>query len=528
MSDTRDYLEASLGDTVGRVHIAVARDSYLNDSGKIKHKRWAESHYAWPAEADRVEDVILTAAPEADVYVCPYVMRGGSRAKGDAVTHTLSHADVDEGMIDVEKVRTLCGFAVSSGSHGHGHVYVALTEQVTMAQHEALCRGLGRYLGAKDAKISDNDVLRPPGTLNHKPGAGPVRWLVPPTERVPRTPDDLARQLGVTLPSAVVNGKAHAAGVPTRREPVDLAGYPDVAAAINNVTGDRSADTYRVLGACLDARFTFEEAQQAVFSRHDLAEQLDGRDDDLASCWIKLVDKEQKQVQITGDPASDAVNNPPDSGDVTHSAHLGMAIKMGKQFKGKLLYVNKIGWHYWDQKRYAPDGNGVARRAVHSVIKRDRKIVESLQLPFEEQEKRLKQIARYETASAITGILTEAAALEVFSVEVADLDADPWLFNCANGTLDLRTMNLRDHDPTDRITKVANAAYRHDAGVGTEWIRFLEKVLPDEDVRDYTQRLTSLSLLGEVNGDKQIAPITTGSGANGKTTFIESDLLPFG
>ena len=208
--------------------------------------------------------------------------------------------------------------------------------------------------------------------------------------------------------------------------------------------------------------------------------------------------------------------------DVTHSAHLGMAIKMGKQFKRKMLYVNKIGWHYWDQKRYAPDSNGAARRAVHSVIKRDRQIVLSLQLPLEEQEKRLKQIARYETASAITGILTEAAALEVFSVEVADLDADPWLFNCANGTLDLRTMKLRDHDPADRITKVANAAYRHETGAGTEWKQFLEKVLPDKDVRDYTQRLTSLSLLGEVNGDKQIAPIMTGGGANGKTTFIEA------
>ena len=231
-------------------------------------------------------------------------------------------------------------------------------------------------------------------------------------------------------------------------------------------------------------------------------------------------------MQITGDPASEPVHNSSDSSDVTHSAHLGMAIKMGKQFRGKLLYVNKIGWHAWDGKRYAPDGTGAARRAVHSVIRRGR--AKCAKLPIEEREKRAKQIARYETASAITGILTEAAALEVFSVAVADLDADPWLFNCGNGTLDLRTMELRDHDPADRMTKVANAAYRQDVSGGTEWIRFLEKVLPDKSVRDYTQRLTSLSLLGEVNGDKQIAPIMTGSGANGKTTFIEAMSFPLG
>jgi putative DNA primase/helicase len=217
---------------------------------------------------------------------------------------------------------------------------------------------------------------------------------------------------------------------------------------------------------------------------------------------------------LPSDPPVDA-----DPGHIAHSAHLGMAMKLGKQFRNKLLYVNRHGWHRWDGKRWAVDGNGAARRAVHTVIKRERAKCD--ELPIEEREKRAKQIARYETASAITGILTEAAALEVFSVEVGDLDCHPWLFNCANGTLDLRSRRLRAHDPADRITKVANAAYRPDV-TGTDWPEFLHKVLPDKQVRDYLQRLSGLSLLGEVNGDKQVAPILTGGGANGKTTFIEA------
>ena len=212
---------------------------------------------------------------------------------------------------------------------------------------------------------------------------------------------------------------------------------------------------------------------------------------------------------------------------VTHSAHLGMAVKLARLYGGKLLYVHGVGWHRWDGKRWARDGDGAARRAVHAMLKRDRRIVISLGLSDEEREKRLRQIARYETASAITGILTEAAVLQAFSVTVNDLDADPWLFNCQNGTLDLRTMELWAHDPADRISKVANAAYRPDTG-GTQWAAFLERVLPEQAVRDYMQRLSGLSLLGEVNGDKQIAPIMTGSGANGKTTFIEAMSFPLG
>jgi putative DNA primase/helicase len=57
---------------------------------------------------------------------------------------------------------------------------------------------------------------------------------------------------------------------------------------------------------------------------------------------------------------------------------------------------------------------------------------------------------------------------------------------------------------------------------GAEWSQFIERVLPDVDVRRYWQRIIGLSLLGKVNGDKQLAPIMTGKGANGKTTALEA------
>ena len=86
----------------------------------------------------------------------------------------------------VEKVQAVGGFAVASGSEGHGHAYIALSASVTTDQHEALCRAWGRHLvGRADAKVSDNDLLRPPGTYNRKPTVRggkpvPVRWLVKP------------------------------------------------------------------------------------------------------------------------------------------------------------------------------------------------------------------------------------------------------------------------------------------------------------------------------------------------------------
>lgn len=331
-------------------------------------------------------------------------------------------------------------------------------------------------------------------------------------------PRTFAEILGVTLPDkpppATINGAAPTAAA----EPVNLDDYPTVRAALEQNTGDRSVDTMRIVGACHDADLTPAHARWAVRTRTDLAERLDDRrDDDVQACWDKIdTDRRAKITETNGDhPAGDTDD------DVKHSGHLGMAIKLGKQFRYKLLYVHNVGWHRWDGKRWAPDGDGAARRAVHTVIRRDRKLVERLDLSAEDEEKALKQIARYETAAAITGILTEAAVLTTFSATVADLDTDPWLLNCANGTLDLHTLRLRPASPADRITKVCRGAYRADTAAPV-WDAFLTTVLPDQDVRGFVQRLTGLALLGEVR--EHILPIFTGRGANGKGTFYKAVL----
>lgn len=237
-------------------------------------------------------------------------------------------------------------------------------------------------------------------------------------------------------------------------------------------------------------------------------------------------DQRRETAAVNGHHPDDPGPKPPpddDPGHVTHSGHLGMAVKLGKQFGNKLLYVNGVGWHRWDGKRWAPDGNGAARRAVHTVIKRE--WIKCAKLPAEERDKRAQQVSRYETAGAITGILTEAAVLEEFSVTVADLDADPWLLNCANGTLDLHTLQMRPASPPDRITKVCRGAYPSDAPAPS-WDAFLSQVLPDESVRQFVQRLAGAATIGEVR--EHILPIFTGIGANGKGTFYKAVLHVLG
>lgn len=193
-----------------------------------------------------------------------------------------------------------------------------------------------------------------------------------------------------------------------------------------------------------------------------------------------------------------------------HSGQVRMAYRLARAAVGELLHVHGLGWHHWDGTRWAADeGNAHATRAVLDVL-RDA-ITGSL------GDKELRQdVSKCESSSGINGVLGVAATLVEFAVTVRDVDADPWLLNCANGTLDLRTRQLRPHNPADRLTKVTTGAYRRDSD-GSEWEQFLTQVLPESDVRAYLQRVAGQCAPGLVR--EHLFPVLTGTGANGKGTW---------
>lgn len=201
-----------------------------------------------------------------------------------------------------------------------------------------------------------------------------------------------------------------------------------------------------------------------------------------------------------------------------HRGQLRIAYRLADGYADRLLHVHGIGWHVWDGTRWAPDERGAAPNAVYDVLR------VALADSLHDSDLRV-DVRKCETAAGVDGVLRLAAALEPFAATVGDLDQDGYLLNVANGTLDLRTGQLRDHDPRDRITKVTTAAYDPSA-TGPSWEAFLARVLPDPDVRSYFQRFIGLALLGMVR--EHIFTIATGVGANGKGTAYNAVLRAVG
>ncbi|WP_242652742.1 DNA primase family protein [Intrasporangium flavum] len=523
-ADLEQYLDAAFGEDTGTAFVATGFEPFA-DGDRYKHGLWKETPFWWPGEAaSLVEAVLRNAATGSDVYVCPYLMNGDRRAKGASVTRTKVHADID-GPVALDLVNDLGGWAVASGSAGHGHVYVDLNRSVSASWHEALCRGLGAYLGHADAKVSDNDLLRPPGTVNNKPvafgteDAARVEWLVRPSGRR-WDPEDLADALGISLPDE--SGGQQLRPVINTVRKVHVASLPrGVRDALSEVSDDRSGDTMRVVGACVDAGLTLEETRAVVQGRTDLAERLARRpDDDVLRCWSRATESRAVRQGTTG-PATGRVASVtrlhvaaegPTGNDQAVRQHRGqarIAYRLAQTYGGRLMHVHGLGWHVWDGRRWVEDDRGAAMRAVLDVLRAA--LADSI------QDKELREdVRRCESATGLSGVLTIAAALEPFAVTVTDLDPDPYLLNVANGTLDLHTLQLRPHDPADRITKVTADEYDPTAR-GPMWDAFLSRVLPDAEVRGFLQRYVGLALCGRVL--EHVLAILTGTGRNGKGVF---------
>jgi len=203
-----------------------------------------------------------------------------------------------------------------------------------------------------------------------------------------------------------------------------------------------------------------------------------------------------------------------------HTGQMEFAYRLAAAEFDRLLYVPGIGWHVWDGCRWREDPDEQeAVRAVNKVIR-----VEWGKALGDKD--RAKQITRLQSANAVVGILALARRLPQLATTVDHLDADPYLLNTPAGTLDLRDLKVRGHDPADRITKVTHGSYRPEADADTAWTGFLERVLPDEDVRDYLARWSGLSLLGTVL--VHVLLLLTGTGANGKGTFYKALLHALG
>lgn len=170
-------------------------------------------------------------------------------------------------------------------------------------------------------------------------------------------------------------------------------------------------------------------------------------------------------------------------------------------------------WLYWDGKRWAVDD---CLRVFHYC----QLLCASLCEAAPEEEKDFPgHLRRLGSCEGKKAALMEASALPCLQVAASDLDRDAHLLNCQNGTLDLRTGELRPHSPSDLLTKITACGFDETA-VGSLWPALIDGITgQDIDLIRYLRVATGYSAIGD--NPEQVMFICQGEGSDGKSTFAE-------
>jgi putative DNA primase/helicase len=197
-----------------------------------------------------------------------------------------------------------------------------------------------------------------------------------------------------------------------------------------------------------------------------------------------------------------------------------------------LLYGDRFRWVAEEKTWLAWDGERWARDKMFEVQRMARETLLALQaagleLPASDAKKRvLGHALRADSAKGIDGMVKVARYVPGITVSAAILDTDPNVVNVGNGTLDLRSFELRPHEPKDMLTRLVDVPYEPGAQAPT-WQQFLHDVFMGKaDVIEFVQRCVGYTLTGGI--DEQVVFFLHGAGANGKSTFVGALSALFG
>ncbi len=176
-------------------------------------------------------------------------------------------------------------------------------------------------------------------------------------------------------------------------------------------------------------------------------------------------------------------------------------------------------WLVWDEESgvWRADYNGAILRLAKKIVTT---IYEEASKMTEEDKRKIvaKWAVNSESVQHLQAMVKLAESEENIPISPNQLDIDPWLLNCSNGTIDLRTGELKSHDKNDLITKIIPVEYNPEADCPI-WVCFLEKIMNwNYDLIPFLQRAIGYSLTG--NTSEQCLFLMYGVGANGKSTLL--------
>ena len=193
---------------------------------------------------------------------------------------------------------------------------------------------------------------------------------------------------------------------------------------------------------------------------------------------------------------------------------------------GKIIRYNHLSkkWLIWNDKKWDIDNTGeierIAKETVRSFYKNASSIADD-----DQRQALIKWAIKSESNRALEAMIELSKSETDIPVLPEQLDADPFLLNCQNGIVDLRTGELLPHKPGYLMTKITAANYIPGKKF-QKFDNFLEAITcEDEELSKYLKQVIGMTAIGKVFHEGMC--IFHGEGNNGKTTFLNIFTLVF-
>jgi P4 family phage/plasmid primase-like protien len=498
----------------------------LGASRWFQHRNDAEMHrvLTWAAERNAREH------GADNVYFGVHPRReSGKRGDSNVLQFSALIADWDDTSTDEAIARCeqaglpTLNRVVFSGGGTHGYWF--LDTPITAPDvYRGLIKGIAAAVGSDKCVHNPERLLRVPGFDNVKP------------DRPGRPLCKLVRQVDTICTVDQFPAKAARPRKTTREKKAPRGRLCDEAQRFmltGELIGERRPALFRI--ACdMQARgWELGHAVEAIMSKvQSIKPPLTQEDVDDLPRQIENAfkhDREpgheasraEKAVQslVLDASAGDAYSGGTDLLRPSTYGDVGLSRRLAKTIRGRLAYVRERQmWVAFDGKRWA-------QRADHIAVQECKRLHDELwrELPEVPPEQRMEAVFFVKgtaTKRCIDAVVALARSEPGINVSQDEFDAHPWLLNVQNGVLDLRSGELRPHDPGLRLTQLAPVTYDPDAK-SELWQSFMRDVTcGDEQIENFLQQAYGIALTGDVSDEVLICH--NGGGCNGKSTALEA------
>ena len=204
---------------------------------------------------------------------------------------------------------------------------------------------------------------------------------------------------------------------------------------------------------------------------------------------------------------------------------MAMAELFAKVCKNIIRYNPATDWLVWNGRVWEMS----ELKAQQKYIEFIKKVLDTAKLEMfknaddedEESSKKAKAYYKYILKMCDAGKISAVMKLakSYLEIEIEELDANPFDLNTPEGIIDLKTGQMRPHDPSCMCTKMT--MFSPSDGGEKMWDDFLDVVTQnDKEFKNYLQYIAGQAVIGKIYHEGVV--IAHGDGANGKSTLFNT------